>query len=321
VTPPLDLTVVTVCMNRREHLLCTAPVLARWAWHAEHLVIDWSSEQPLRREELPADPRLRLLRVEGEQAWNPSRAYNFACSQARRAWLLRLDADCAPTPAFQPAEAIATGGVWVGSGPDGRFGQFLLPTARFRAVGGFNEAMRGWGFEDKDLRARLEAQGLELALLPADWIAVIPHSEALRTLAVPAGSGRLQRSRSLALKQAQMLANRLVAAHRPWSAQRPSSRYRQEPTGVWRAEPDSIPKLEGPAAVEIAQARRLVYWSRFLAVPELFLELLPEARFPAPDAAGRELHWSHLVYWASARRLLKALLWGLRLLLQGRSAP
>ena len=43
-----------------------SPRLAAWPHHDEHLIVDWSSRTPLRREELPADPRLRLLRVEGE---------------------------------------------------------------------------------------------------------------------------------------------------------------------------------------------------------------------------------------------------------------
>ena len=89
----MGLSVVTVCMNRREHLLATVARLAAWPHHDEHLIVDWSSRTPLRREELPADPRLRLLRVEGERRWNPSRAYNFAFGKARGAWLMRMDAD------------------------------------------------------------------------------------------------------------------------------------------------------------------------------------------------------------------------------------
>ena len=94
---PRGLSIVTVCMNRREHLLATAPRVAAWRHHDEHLIIDWSSRIPLRRDALPDDPRLRLLRVEGEGRWSPSRAYNFALAQARGAWLMRMDADCWPT--------------------------------------------------------------------------------------------------------------------------------------------------------------------------------------------------------------------------------
>ena len=77
------LSVVTVCMNRREHLLRSSAALSRWPRHHEHLIVDWSSREPLRREDLPADPRLRLLRVEGEARWNLCRAYNFALARAR----------------------------------------------------------------------------------------------------------------------------------------------------------------------------------------------------------------------------------------------
>ena len=92
-----ELSIVTVCMNRQEHLLATAPKVAAWPHHGEHLIVDWSSTVPVRREELPADPRIRLLRVEGEMDWGPSRAYNFALHQARGTWMMRMDADCFPT--------------------------------------------------------------------------------------------------------------------------------------------------------------------------------------------------------------------------------
>jgi hypothetical protein len=87
-------------MNRRDHLLATAPRVAAWPHHQEHLIVDWSSTRPLRREELPPDPRVRLLRVEGERRWSLCRAYNFAFARARGTRLLKLDADAWPTEAF-----------------------------------------------------------------------------------------------------------------------------------------------------------------------------------------------------------------------------
>ncbi|MFN7819548.1 MAG: hypothetical protein ACK5Q7_08135, partial [Cyanobacteriota bacterium] len=66
----MGLSIVTVCMNRREHLLVTAPRVAAWPHHGEHLIVDWSSAVPLRREDLPRDPRVRLMRVEGETRWS-----------------------------------------------------------------------------------------------------------------------------------------------------------------------------------------------------------------------------------------------------------
>ena len=61
----MSLSIVTVCMNRSHHLLQSAPRVAALPWHREHLVVDWSSSQPLRREQLPPDPRLRLLPLDG----------------------------------------------------------------------------------------------------------------------------------------------------------------------------------------------------------------------------------------------------------------
>ena len=88
-----DLSIVTVCMNRLEHLRSTAQHVAAWPGHQEHLIVDWSSAVPVRREQLPADPRIRLLRVEGEASWNLCRAYNFAVARAGGDWILKLDAD------------------------------------------------------------------------------------------------------------------------------------------------------------------------------------------------------------------------------------
>ena len=70
----MSLSIVTVCMNRRQHLIETAARVAAWPHHSEHLILDWSSAVPLRRDELPDDDRLRLVRVDGERDWHLCRA-------------------------------------------------------------------------------------------------------------------------------------------------------------------------------------------------------------------------------------------------------
>ena len=69
------LVIVTVCMNRLEHLLHSAAKVSRWPFHQQHLIVDWSSAVPLRRGQLPPDPRIRLLRVEAEPGWKIGRAH------------------------------------------------------------------------------------------------------------------------------------------------------------------------------------------------------------------------------------------------------
>ncbi len=339
----MSLSIVTVCMNRRQHLLATAPQVAAWPNHGEHLIVDWSSRQPLRRQELPADPRLRLLRVEGEARWNLCRAYNFAVSRAAGDWILKLDADTWPTEAWRtkawPTEAWPKPGgggrdwvdeVWglppppppsservtegaaeapgyaFGCGPEGRKGQFLMSRQLFAAVGGFNEHLIGYGFDDKDLQARLALQtGQGAATLPAAWIGVIAHSDAER-----AGQGCLGRlnaleaSRALAAMRASRLSNRLLAAHCPWSGRVAGSEYRELSSGVWQVEAASLPQLSAEVADEIDHVRRMSFWGCFLAIPEVFLAELPLKLVP-PSHRGRwEVRWWHRLWWHSGRRLM-----------------
>ena len=307
--PPLS--VVTVCMNRREHLLTTAPQVAAWPHHHEHLIVDWSSRQPLRRDELPEDPRLRLLRVEGESRWNLCRAYNFALAQARGAWLLKLDADAWPTLRFDPADPslrLPDGGSLCafGSGPEGRRGQLLIARSLFMAVGGFHELMVGYGFDDKDLQARLRLHtGVEPAVMPPDWLAVIAHGDEER-----AGQGRsaqrggLEVARGEAAMRASRLANRLVAAHCPWGAHSLRSRYREEMPEQWRLEPASQPHPPAEVAAELEHARRMIFWGALLAIPEVGLEVMPFSLFP-PEKGGRwPLRWWHRLWWHSCRRMV-----------------
>ena len=85
------LSVITVCMNRQQHLLATARKIAAWPYHQEHLILDWSSRVPVERAQLPPDPRIRLERVDGEQRWNLCRARQRfqRCSPSTRSRRMR----------------------------------------------------------------------------------------------------------------------------------------------------------------------------------------------------------------------------------------
>jgi hypothetical protein len=48
----------------------------------------------------------------------------------------------------------------------------------------------------------------------------------------------------------------------------------------------------------------MTFWGFFLAIPEVFLEVLPFSLFP-PARAGRwPVRWWHRLWWHSGRRLL-----------------
>lgn len=316
---PRAISVLTVCMNRAEHLRISAAHVARWPHHVEHLILDWSSDPPLRREELPEDPRIRLHRVEGECRWNLCRAYNFAALLAREEVLLKLDADCWPAPESDPQVLLRQGPLWMGAGAGGSAGQFLMQRDLFERVGGFNEWMVGWGFDDKDLRVRLElVASCPLWTLPEGWVVVLPHADATRVGAAQQRDTAIARQQALAALRASRLHNRLVAAQCPWGLNRPSSRYllrpSADPVPHWCAEASTIPLLPAPLERSLAQQRRRTFWAVFLAIPDPAIEALPEKLLPG-DVQGRwPVDWWHRFYWFSLRPLLMAPVWALALL-------
>ncbi len=311
----MSLSIVTVCMNRREHLLATAAQVAAWPHHDEHLIVDWSSREPLRRQELPEDPRLRLLRVEGEDRWNLCRAYNFAMARAQGAVFLKLDADAWPEACFDPraaelhVEVVSLGqqdrlACAFGSGGGGRRGQMLIARQLFEAVGGFHELLEGYGFDDKDLWGRLaQVMGSEPARIPSHWFDVLPHSDASRGGGKGAG-GALAASCGLAGLRASRLANRLQVAHTPWNASRARSAYRLLSPDRWCVDPATVPVAEVEISDEIDHARRMEFWSCFLAIPDIFLEELPVKLVPPPCGGQWPVRWWHRCWWQSGRRLL-----------------
>lgn len=164
------------------------------------------------------------MRVEGERQWWLSRAYNHGFRRARHGWILKADADAlleaAFVAAFEPAAATLqirhlVGGVEAAGRLDD-LGLFAVERQALLAVGGFNPALVGWGFDDLDLFERLFLRpGTTLAQLPGDGVTSLPHGDGQR-LGKPEGEPPPRWPwQRLVLKQRQMAmleANRQMAA-------------------------------------------------------------------------------------------------------------
>lgn len=183
-----SLGVITAVRNRSEHLQITAALISSSHRHQEHLIVDWSSEPAVRRSALPADPRIRLVRVEGERIWWHSRAYNHAIRVSAADWILRCDADCLLQPEFFSALQLRPGIVQVASLPGGLCvesdldlsGLFLAHRGALIGVRGYEPRLVGWGFEDTDLLERLFIAGHAVAALPVVGVASLQHSDRQR---------------------------------------------------------------------------------------------------------------------------------------------
>lgn len=304
---PGAVSIVQVSRNRLAHLLHTAPLIAGQPHHHEHLVVDWGSDIPIRREQLPADPRLRLLRVEAESVWNLGRAYNFAIRQARGPWILKLDADTWPDPDWTDGIAWDPEVLWSnGQGLEhsGSCGWFLVEQAAFLASGGFHECLERYGVDDKELTSRLRhLGGLNLRLWPSDRILTLEHGSLQRmgmAGKAPWWFPSWPALQAEALKRASILRNQLVVGLMPWGPWRQPSRYRSIEAAVpdvarFEVEPATVPRLSPPVAAIVEHHKRLAFWTRLLVLPPAVVERLPGRLLPA-DLRVRGWHrgWAAL---------------------------
>lgn len=196
VVPPISgqgqpgISLVTCSMNRSANL-----VRAMKSWVAcpeitEILVVDWFSDRPVVddiRDAGITDARVRVVRVEDEPRWILSYAFNLGFRLARCAQILKVDADIVIDPAFFRRTVLAPGhfiaGNWRRAAEGQAFvnGFFYAHREDLAAVGGFNEYIRTYGWDDDDIYERLERQGVVRQDVDQALIDHLPHSDTERT--------------------------------------------------------------------------------------------------------------------------------------------
>lgn len=201
------ISVVTVAMNRTEHLLQQARAVSLLHGHAEHVILDLGSTTPIRRDQLPGDERIQLHRVESPNGrWWLTHSYNLAFALACGDYILKLDADILPSQHFMDLlseQQVATHAHlmcnrltlqdW--SLPSELFttnGLFLCKKTSLAQVGGFNPYIQGWGWDEIDLYSRFFLAGFPASRIPQDGLVLIQHDNDVRE--PPVSSTGLQRS-------------------------------------------------------------------------------------------------------------------------------
>ena len=183
------ISLVTCAMNCSENLLQALPSWLAIAEISEVLVVDWSSSTPV-AETLDAagisDPRLRILRVEGEGAWVLSYAFNAGFRAAACNLVLKADADIVLAPDFFRRNTLApdafVAGNWRNVSDEQAHvnGFFLASRAALQAVGGFNEHITSYGWDDDDIYDRLTAAGYRRQDVVPQTIFHLDHDDADR---------------------------------------------------------------------------------------------------------------------------------------------
>lgn len=173
--------IVTAVMNRNEQL---AEALDNWFTGDLITVVDWSSPEPIK-----PDPRMLLIRINGEEYFNSGRAFNLAIISAPGFDIIKMDVDYRITdPKFLqdhrpgPYEFV-TGSYQLARESNERYlnGFLRVEYLDFYGVEGYREDLEQYGWDDDDLYNRLTAAGLRRKYIrPGGGLIHVPHSDELR---------------------------------------------------------------------------------------------------------------------------------------------
>ncbi len=177
------LSVVTVCKGRLHHLRQTLPTYIAQPG-VEVVVVDYGCPDGTGDWVAAHYPEARLVRLSAAD-FCLSRGRNRGAAAARGNWLAFVDADVALAPGFAEAVGAAVGSdrfLLAEPMQHDLMGTVVCPRAAFERTGGFDEAMRLWGGEDKDLYLRLHhLHGLIQGSFDAGLVSTIGHDNGQRT--------------------------------------------------------------------------------------------------------------------------------------------
>lgn len=157
---------------------------------SEIIIIDWSSDNYL--EYLTSlDKRIKVIRVDNKEYFNLPVSYNLASDFVSNEYILKMDSEYVLNPYYDFVEEMLpeigtfiTGCYWMDSSPFFKYlnGLLYTRTEDFRNVGGYNENLKDYGYDDDDLYGRLEKYGLKRKNIPTEprMIFHIPHPDNTR---------------------------------------------------------------------------------------------------------------------------------------------
>ncbi|MBY6212236.1 glycosyltransferase [Microbulbifer agarilyticus] len=182
-------TLVTCCKNRNENLLKALPSWLDCEEIDEILIVDWDSETPV-SESIEknglSDPRVRVVRVNGQPRWVLSYAFNLGFRLARYSKILKVDADIVLSEDFfvkntLSEKAFVTGDWRIAeAGQEYINGFFYAWKSDLLAIKGFNEYITTYGWDDDDIYGRLEAIELIRDRVDPKTIHHLPHGDEQR---------------------------------------------------------------------------------------------------------------------------------------------
>jgi FkbM family methyltransferase len=215
-----EVSLICACKNRYNALKLSLNSWVMFDEVKEILIVDWSSDEPI-DDLLEIDDRIKIIRVDGKEYFNLSQPLNLAASFATGDYILKVDCDYLINPYYNFFEdhmvdqksflsgnpsyknVEAANAFWdYGSTIDLNSlsiieiadyvntyshyfkylkGLLFVSRENFLKVGGFDEDIQSYGWEDGEIIKRLEKLNLEHKKLSFDYrIMHIPHPDRKR---------------------------------------------------------------------------------------------------------------------------------------------
>ena len=225
--------ILAACRDRLPFIRSALPTWLAVDGVAEIVVVDWTSQVPLAEDPVirsmaEMDPRVHIVRVEGETSWALSRAVNVALRMASAERMIKLDCDSIVSSDFaimHPLEDPRT--YYAGDYRRARIeaelhlnGVVIASQAAFRGVGGYDERIQRYGWDDTDLHTRFNKSEINFKPINLDLITHIPHGDDVRQSS-NSDFGDLR----LPLEPQTLANGELLSLLHPWNASSQASNY------------------------------------------------------------------------------------------------
>lgn len=181
----------------------------------EIVIVDWDSKDKVEFD----DDKIRVVRVEDQPKWMLSHAYNYAASLATGDMLLKLDGDYHLHPNFvmhhlfcMPKSLVQGQTFFTGDWKKKPHYNGLIFVCKedFDSVGGYNERVTTWGYDDGDLYLRLVNKGLERLGISYEYIEHLHHQNGQSVQHQDINIGQMHSSNTH---------NKQICEEQQWSAQ------------------------------------------------------------------------------------------------------
>jgi predicted glycosyltransferase involved in capsule biosynthesis len=175
------LSIVTCCKGRLKYLKQALPTFVAQA-ESEVIVVDYDCPEGTKEWVAANFPEVRVVAINEAPVFNLSRARNLGAKGAQASWLVFCDADDLLSPSFSSdVLRLAEPSTYQRTLRNTRWGlkQQYVPlaceTTTFWSIGGYDDAIRGWGIEDMEFVDRLRCAGVREVLGSATVAQTLPQ--------------------------------------------------------------------------------------------------------------------------------------------------